>query len=134
MTQKIALAGTSSFSVTESTCFSLRAMVFRVEGADLTAVLYIYRKILVVETKDDVPGLSSMADCILPECSSTGGDSLMREAGHWGSPLVSANTVVNYELELLVVKRNVLCVWGKRGMKWNELFVLYAQRMFGEDW
>lgn len=46
----------------------------------------------------------------------------MREAGHWGSPLVSANTVKNWELELLVVKRNVLSGWGKRGMKWNELF------------
>lgn len=46
----------------------------------------------------------------------------MREAGHWGSPLVSANTVENWGLELLVVKRSVLSVWGKRGMKRNELF------------
>lgn len=66
MTQKIVLAGTSSFSVTESTCFSLRAMMFRNEGADLTAVLYIYRKILVVKTKDDFLGLSGMAACTLP--------------------------------------------------------------------
>lgn len=73
MTQKIALAGTSFFTVTESTCFSLRAMVFR-DG--LTAVLYISRKILVVETKDDLPGLSSTATCILLECNSTGGDSV----------------------------------------------------------
>lgn len=40
--------------------------MFRNEGADLIAVLYIYRKILVVETKDDVLGLSSMAACTLP--------------------------------------------------------------------
>lgn len=46
----------------------------------------------------------------------------MREAGYWGSPLVSANTVENWELEFLVVKRNVLSARGKRGMKWNELF------------
>lgn len=42
----------------------------------VTAVLYIFTKILVVETKDDLPGLSSRAACILPECSSTGGDSV----------------------------------------------------------
>lgn len=61
MTQKIALAGTSSFSVTESTCLPLRRMVFRYEGADLTAVLYIYRRILVVETKDGLPGIFQAA-------------------------------------------------------------------------
>lgn len=61
MTQKIALAGTSSFSVTESTCLSLEGMVFRDEIADFTAVLYIYRKILVVETKDGLPGLFQAA-------------------------------------------------------------------------
>lgn len=61
MTQKIALAGTSSFSVTESTRLPLKGMVFRDEGADLTAVLYIYRKILVVETKDGLPGLFQAA-------------------------------------------------------------------------
>lgn len=48
---------------------------------------------------------------------------LKREAGHWGSRLVSANTDENCELELLVVKRSVLSVWGeKRDMKRNELF------------
>lgn len=46
----------------------------------------------------------------------------MREAGHWGSALVSANTDENCELELLVVKTNVVNVWGKRCMKKNELF------------
>lgn len=61
MTQKIALAGTSSFSVTENTCLPLRRMVFRDEGADLTAVLYIYRRILVVKTKDGLPGLFQAA-------------------------------------------------------------------------
>lgn len=61
MTQKMAMAGTSSFSLTESTCLPLRRMLFRDEGADLTAVLYIYRKILVVETKDGLPGLFQAA-------------------------------------------------------------------------
>lgn len=35
--------------------------MFRDEGADLTAVLYIHRKILVVETKDGLPGLFQAA-------------------------------------------------------------------------
>lgn len=60
MTQKIALAPVP-FLVTESTCLPLRGMVFRDEGADLTAVLYIHGKILVVETKDGLPGLFQAA-------------------------------------------------------------------------
>lgn len=66
-TQKIVLAGTSSFSVTESSCLPLRGMVFRDESADLTAVLYIYRKISVVETKDGLPGLFQ-ASWLPPTC------------------------------------------------------------------
>lgn len=61
MTQKTGLTSTSSFSMTESTCLPIRGMVFRDEGVDLTAVLYIYRKSLVVETKDDHLGLFQAA-------------------------------------------------------------------------
>lgn len=57
MTQKTGLTGTSSFLMTESTCLPIRGMVFRDEGVDLTAVFYIRRKSLVVETKDGLPGL-----------------------------------------------------------------------------
>lgn len=56
MTQKTGLPGTSSFSVTENTCLPVWGMVFRDEDVDLTAVLYIYRKSLVVETKDGLCG------------------------------------------------------------------------------
>lgn len=61
MTQKTGLTGTSFFSMTESTCLPIRGMAFRNDGLDLTAVLYIYRKSLVVETKDSLPGLFQAA-------------------------------------------------------------------------
>lgn len=56
VTHNTGLTGISSFSMIESTCLPIRGMVFRDEGVDLTAVLYICRKILVVETKDGVLG------------------------------------------------------------------------------
>lgn len=61
MTQETGLTGTSSFSVTASTCLPIMGMVVRDEGIDLTAVLCIYRKSLVVKTKDGLPGLFQAA-------------------------------------------------------------------------
>lgn len=88
MTQKIALAGTSSFSVTESTCLSLRGMVFRDEGADLTAVLYIYRKFLVVETKDGLPGLFQAA-WLPASCHNATAQMVIVSEGSWSLGLTS---------------------------------------------
>lgn len=83
MTQKIALADTSSFSVTESTCLPLGGIVFRDEGADLSAVLYIYRKTVVVETKDGLPGLFQAAWLPAPCYNATAQVVIVSEEGNW---------------------------------------------------
>lgn len=88
VTQKIALAGTSSFSVTESTCLPLRGMVFRDESADLAAMLYMYRKILVVETKDGLPGLFQAAWLPASCYNATAQVVIVSDEGSWSLGLV----------------------------------------------
>lgn len=67
------MPGTSSFSVTESSCLPLWGIVVRDEGADLTAVLCIYRKSLVVESKDGLHG-HFQAAWLPGSCNSIDGD------------------------------------------------------------